>query len=190
MQEECLKERNDLSQMECLYETYYVRLHRYAQTFLGDEDEATDVVGEIFLHLWEKWQAGDYSSSSDNISAYLYTRVRFKCLDNLRHRKAISKYNAFLQATSPFTTDAEVEEFEKKITRLREAIDELPSSDRRVLKAIYFDHLSYKEAAARLGMSENMVHKHMVKAFRLLRDMSKEYDYALLFLISSAWLTR
>lgn len=54
MQEECLKERNDLSQMECLYETYYVRLHRYAQTFLGDEDEATDVVGEIFLHLWEK----------------------------------------------------------------------------------------------------------------------------------------
>lgn len=46
MQEESLKERNYLSQMECLYETYYVRLHRYAQTFLGDEDEATDVVGK------------------------------------------------------------------------------------------------------------------------------------------------
>lgn len=190
MQEAKMQDNHSLAQMEFLYKKFYVRLHRYALTFLGDEDEATDVVGEVFLQIWESWQVGATINERKNIAAYLYTRVRNSCLDHLRHRKAIDNYNTFLKATSPFTTDAEVEDFEKRITRLREAIENLPSSDRRVLKAVYFEHLSYKEAAERLEMSENMIHKHMTKAFRQLREMSKNYDYVLLLLISSTWLTR
>uniref|UniRef100_UPI0040299063 RNA polymerase sigma factor n=1 Tax=Prevotella sp. TaxID=59823 RepID=UPI0040299063 len=190
MQEAKIQDNHSLAQMEFLYKKFYVRLHRYALTFLGDEDEATDVVGEVFLQIWESWQVGATINERKNIAAYLYTRVRNSCLDHLRHRKAIDNYNTFLKATSPFTTDAEVEDFEKRITRLREAIENLPPSDRRVLKAVYFEHLSYKEAAERLEMSENMIHKHMTKAFRQLREMSKNYDYVLLLLISSTWLTR
>ena len=190
MQEAKMQDNHSLAQMEFLYKKFYVRLHRYALTFLGDEDEATDVVGEVFLQIWESWQVGATFNERKNIAAYLYTRVRNSCLDHLRHRKAIDNYNTFLKATSPFTTDAEVEDFEKRITRLREAIENLPPSDRRVLKAVYFEHLSYKEAAEQLEMSENMVHKHMTKAFRQLREMSKNYDYVLLLLISSTWLTR
>ena len=190
MQEAKMQDNHSLAQMEFLYKKFYVRLHRYALTFLGDEDEATDVVGEVFLQIWESWQVGATINERKNIAAYLYTRVSNSCLDHLRHRKAIDNYNTFLKATSPFTTDAEVEDFEKRITRLREAIENLPPSDRRVLKAVYFEHLSYKEAAERLEMSENMIHKHMTKAFRQLREMSKNYDYVLLLLISSTWLTR
>uniref|UniRef100_UPI0040255126 RNA polymerase sigma factor n=1 Tax=Prevotella sp. TaxID=59823 RepID=UPI0040255126 len=190
MQEAKMQDNHSLAQMEFLYKKFYVRLHRYALTFLGDEDEATDVVGEVFLQIWESWQVGATINERKNIAAYLYTRVRNSCLDHLRHRKAIDNYNTFLKATSPFSTDAEVEDFEKRITRLREAIENLPPSDRRVLKAVYFEHLSYKEAAERLEMSENMIHKHMTKAFRQLREMSKNYDYVLLLLISSTWLTR
>lgn len=190
MQEAKMQDNHSLAQMEFLYKKFYVRLHRYALTFLGDEDEATDVVGEVFLQIWESWQVGATINERKNIAAYLYTRVRNSCLDHLRHRKAIDNYNTFLKATSPFTTDAEVEDFEKRITRLREAIENLPPSDRRVLKAVYFEHLSYKKAAERLEMSENMIHKHMTKAFRQLREMSKNYDYVLLLLISSTWLTR
>lgn len=190
MQEAKMQDNHSLAQMELLYKKFYVRLHRYALTFLGDEDEATDVVGEVFLQIWESWQVGATINERKNIAAYLYTRVRNSCLDHLRHRKAIDNYNTFLKATSPFTTDAEVEDFEKRITRLREAIENLPPSDRRVLKAVYFERLSYKEAAERLEMSENMIHKHMTKAFRQLREMSKNYDYVLLLLISSTWLTR
>lgn len=189
MQEAKMQDNHSLAQMELLYKKFYVRLHRYALTFLGDEDEATDVVGEVFLQIWESWQVGATINERKNIAAYLYTRVRNSCLDHLRHRKAIDNYNTFLKATSPFTTDAEVEDFEKRITRLREAIENLPPSDRRVLKAVYFERLSYKEAAERLEMSENMIHKHMTKAFRQLREMSKNYDYVLLLLISSTWLT-
>ena len=53
MQEAKMQDNHSLAQMEFLYKKFYVRLHRYALTFLGDEDEATDVVGEVFLQIWE-----------------------------------------------------------------------------------------------------------------------------------------
>lgn len=102
MQEAKMQDNHSLAQMELLYKKFYVRLHRYALTFLGDEDEATDVVGEVFLQIWESWQVGATINERKNIAAYLYTRVRNNCLDHLRHRKAIDNYNTFLKATSPF----------------------------------------------------------------------------------------
>lgn len=61
MQEAKMQDNHSLAQMEFLYKKFYVRLHRYALTFLGDEDEATDVVGEVFLQIWESWQVAQPS---------------------------------------------------------------------------------------------------------------------------------
>ncbi len=176
-------ERN-LEDMELLYKKFYVLLYRYAQTFLDDEDEAKDVVGDVFQGLWESWQ--DPTEHIVPSSSFLYMAVRNRCLDKLRHDKVCDNYANLVKATQPLTTDGEVEEFEKRITKLRCAIDSLPAYEQMVLRSIYFQHLSYKETAAQLSMSENMVHKHMVKAFRLLREMSKEYNYIALLLLCSA----
>lgn len=176
---------SNLEEMELLYKKFYVLLYRYAQTFLDDEDEAKDVVGDVFQRLWESWQ--DTEEHPAPSASFLYTAVRNRCLDKLRHSKACDNYASLVKATESMTTDNEVEEFEKRITKLRCAIDKLPSYSQMVLRSVYFQHLSYKETAAQLNMSENMVHKHMVKAFRLLREMSKEYNYiALLLFCSSA----
>lgn len=173
----------NLEEMELLYKKFYVLLYRYAQTFLDNEDEAKDVVGDVFQRLWETWQHTDVHPAPS--SSFLYTSVRNRCLDKLRHDKVCDHYASLVKATESMTTDSEVEEFEKRITKLREAIDKLPAYSQMVLRSVYFQHLSYKETAAQLNMSENMVHKHMVKAFRLLREMSKEYSYIALLLFCS-----
>jgi len=175
----------NMEEMELLYKKFYVLLYRYAQTFLNDEDEAKDVVGDVFQRLWELWQNADSHQAPS--PSFLYTAVRNRCLDKLRHNKACDNYASLVKATESLASDGEVEEFEKRITKLRRAIDGLPAYEQMVLRSVYFQHLSYKETAAQLNMSENMVHKHMVKAFRLLREMSSEYNYiALLLFCSSA----
>ena len=175
----------NVEEMELLYKKFYVSLYRYAQTFLEDEDEAKDVVGDVFQRLWESWQ--NSVDHQETPASFLYTAVRNRCLDKLRHDKACLNYTSLVKATESLTTDGDVEEFEKRITKLRKAIDSLPAYEQMVLRSVYFQHLSYKDTAAQLNMSENMVHKHMVKAFRLLREMSSEYNYiALLLLCSSA----
>lgn len=178
------REYGDTRRMELLYEEFYVRLYRYALTFLGDEDESKDVVSDVFQAVWEEWQA--LRQTSLPTSPYLYTAVRNRCIDRLRKMRSADRYALTLKATQDFTTQEEVDEYEARIVRLREAIGQLPEADRNVLRQVYFNRLSYKEAAEKLDTSENMVHKRMVKAFRLLRELSREYDYALLlFLLPS-----
>lgn len=178
---------NKIKEMELLYKKFYVLLYRYAQTFLDDEDEAKDVVSDVFQRIWESWQQMDEQliNQLDISAAFLYTSVRNRCLDKLRHEKATNHYASLVKATESLVSDDEIVEFEKRITMLRKAIDQLPTYEQMVLRSVYFQHLSYKETAAQLNMSENMVHKRMTKAFRLLREMSGEYNYIALLLLSS-----
>lgn len=46
----------NLQRMELLYEKYYMRLYLYAQTFLNDEEEAKDIVEDVFQAVWEGWK--------------------------------------------------------------------------------------------------------------------------------------
>lgn len=174
-----------MQKMELLYKKFYVLLYRYAQTFLLDEDEAKDVVSDVFQEVWEDWQK-ETSKYENLTSALLYTAVRNRCLDKLRHNKACDNYASLVKATESLATDGEVEEFERRILKLRAAIDSLPAHEQMVLRSVYFQHLSYADTAIQLNMSVNMVHKHMVKAFRLLREMSREYDYIALLLLWAA----
>ncbi len=176
---------HNLGEMEYMYKQFYVSLYRYAHTFLDDEDEAKDLVSDVFQKIWDTWQVSEEMQQAPPAS-FLYTAVRNKCLDKLRHDKACENYASFVKATESLVTDREVEEFENRIAKLHEAIDRLPAYEQMVLRSVYFQRLTYKEAAAQLNMSENMVHKHMVKAFRLLREMSDGYNYAALFLLCFA----
>lgn len=173
----------NIKEMELLYKKFYTLLYRYAQTFLDDEDEAKDVVSDVFQRLWEVWQQTE--EHLDVSPTFLYTSVRNRCLDKLRHEKASDHYASLVKATESLVSDDEIVEFEKRITMLRKAIDQLPAYEQMVLRSVYFQHLSYKETAAQLNMSENMVHKRMTKAFRLLREMSGDYNYIALLLLSS-----
>lgn len=168
--------------MERLYKQFYVSLYRYAQTFLEDEDDAKDIVSDVFQKIWETWElTEDYQTIPP--SSFLYTAVRNRCLDKLRHDKTCDNYASLVRATESLVTDGDVVEFERRICMLRKAIDRLPFHEQMVLRSVYFQRLTYRETAAQLGMSENMVHKRMVKAFRLLREMSSEFSYVALLMI-------
>ena len=139
---------NKIKEMELLYKKFYVLLYRYAQTFLDDEDEAKDVVSDVFQRIWESWQQMDEQliNQLDVSATFLYTSVRNRCLDKLRHEKATDHYASLVKATESLVSDDEIVEFEKRITMLRKAIDQLPAYEQMVLRSVYFQHLSECES--------------------------------------------
>ncbi len=183
MSNESMRNADDLGRMELLFEKFYHKLYLYAYTFVDDEDEAKDIVGDVFQMVWEDWKSGRNKYQNPTAS-FFYTTVRNRCLDSLRHSVAVDRYEEMLKATGPLTTDDSVAAFEQRITRLHEAIAALPDPGQTVLQCVYFKNLTYKQTAEHLGMSVNMVHKHMVKVFRLLRENVGQVDVLLLFLIS------
>src|SRR5690554_5185109 len=62
------------------------KILRYATHFLKDEDEARDVVQDVFLKLWQKREELD---QIENMEAFAMRMTRNRCLDIIRAGKTV-----------------------------------------------------------------------------------------------------
>ncbi|WP_400770592.1 RNA polymerase sigma factor [Methylosinus sporium] len=94
--------------------------------------------------------------------------------DFARRRRAEEKYRDYEQALDEFASPAPAPdarlEAEELMDRLQAAIESLPSRCRQVFMMRRFENLHQEEIARRLGISRNMVEKHMRLAVRRLQE--------------------
>ena len=157
--------------MELLYGKFYRRLYLYALTFLEDQEDARDVVSELFVQLWNKWEEEKLSAEQPS-ATYLYAMLRNRCIDIVRHRDVESRYLQQLEQDR-FESDDDVQEYEDTIALLCKAIQLLPEPGKTILHCCYFKRMTYQQTADKLKISLPMVKKHMVKVFQTLRDKLK-----------------
>lgn len=175
MDRQPLNNRN-LAEVELLYKRYFRQLYLYALTFLDDEEGAKDVVNDAFEKMWVDLQKGN--CRQDTLLGYLYRVTRNLSLDILRHHKVHERFVQMKMATENLedVSNEEVVEFETRISKVRQAVFKLPEPDQSILKCCYFKKFTYKQTAEELQLTVNVVHKRMVNAFRLLRQMLKNIE--------------
>ena len=71
------------SEFEKIYLSYYSRMKRFAQEYVIREEDAENIVQDLFLDLWEQ---NIELLSHSNLFAYLFTSVKNRCIDFLRHK--------------------------------------------------------------------------------------------------------
>jgi RNA polymerase sigma-70 factor (ECF subfamily) len=76
--------KRDEAAFEQVFKTHYKNLHAYAFTILRDEDEAEEMVQQVFFKLWER---SEHLSFSGSIAAYLYRAVHNESLNFIKHQK-------------------------------------------------------------------------------------------------------
>jgi RNA polymerase sigma-70 factor (ECF subfamily) len=76
-----------------VYRRYKSALFLHARRILGNDEEAKDVLQELFTTLWTRRSSIDLKT---NLSAYLYASVRDRVFDIIAHRKIEEKYIASL----------------------------------------------------------------------------------------------
>ena len=79
----------DIESFKELFYFYFPRLKNYAYRLLQDPDVATDLVQDVFLQLWENREQLDYDN---NISSYIFTMVKNKCLNFIKHKVVEEKF--------------------------------------------------------------------------------------------------
>ena len=70
-------------QFKELFLSEYNRMYKAAYILLGDEDEAKDVVQDIFAKLWD----GTVSIKEESQRTFLLTCVRNRCLNIIAQRQ-------------------------------------------------------------------------------------------------------
>lgn len=160
-----MKETIKEKQFKALFEKYYTKLYYSSLAIVRDEDDARDIVNDVFAHIWEK-----HDSFEDTVnSMYLYTSIRHRSLDHLKKKKVRDNYanNYMKNNDEGFLYDDEEEE---RIRQIQKVIDKMPEKTKYVLDQCYMEGKKYMEVASDIGISRDGVRKHIVKALRLLRE--------------------
>ena len=150
---------------KALFRRYYPNLMFYATRLVGDE-EAEDVVQDVFVELWKR---RDSMVIGDQIQAFLYRAVYTRALNVLKHRSIEDGYCAAVEEINQKRAEFYQPDNNEVIRRI-EAINELPDKCKEVFKLSYLHEMKNKEIADVMGVSLRTVEAHMYKALKFLRN--------------------
>jgi RNA polymerase sigma-70 factor (ECF subfamily) len=159
----------DKSSFEELFRTYFTPLCAFAQKYVGDADEAKDIIHQVFIGLWQKREDVDLSTS---LKSYLFTGVHNRCLNYIRDRKKIIQFDA-PQHESELGNYLESRDFleaSETEAKINAALDDLPEKCRQIFMMNRFDQLKYREIADKLNISIKTVETQMSRALKMLRE--------------------
>ena len=164
-----------------IYDRYQGLLYIYACKITKDENEAEDIVQEVFFYLWDKRNTINFDSS---LSSYLYTAVRYKFFNLLDHKKIRANYiESFQDFMSMGSVQADYRLRERDLAQLIEKeIALLPPKMREIFELSRKQQLSHKEIAQKLNISEKTVKNQVNGALKQLRGKLGMFTF-LLFLI-------
>ncbi len=165
--------------IEYLFRQYYSYLCLIANRVLKNQQTSEDIVQEVFFDLWKK--RGNFKIKN-SVQYYLRKATVNKTLNYIRDNKFIFDDDAqfeYLPDSDSTVLKLEKEELEK---RINEGIDNLPEKARIVFLLSRHEQLSYKEIAAKLGISIKTVENHISKALKLLRTHLKPYTDKILLI--------
>lgn len=165
-----------------IYVLYYSRMFRFAKEYVLFDEDAENIVQDVFLLLWEKREVLDIQIS---LVSYLFALVKNKSLDYLRHKVIADEYKQELSAkltalellNYSFTSDEEIEQI------LMTAINKLPERCRQVFLKSRIEGKRNREIANELNLTVSTVENQMTVALRKLRVELKDYLPLLLFLL-------
>lgn len=151
-----------------IYTRYWPLLFRHSLKMLNDEEQAMDIVQDIFTGIWFNHKALEFNTS---LSAYLYTSVRNRTINAINKGKLQQNYMESLQDymnKGSYVTDEAVryKEFEAEIEA---EIGKLPPKMREIFELRRTAGLSYKQIAQELGIGDETVKTQVARALKVLR---------------------
>lgn len=177
LSDEELVSRFSATQAETYFEELYRRYMHLAYgvclKLMKSEDEARDVVSDVFKILYLKLPTADVKS----FKAYLYTVSRNECIAKLRQKKSemekMAKYNHVENSPTDFMESNEFAAlFQTQPSMEQEvekAVSQLGDDQRTCIRLFFYDDKSYREIATETGFTEKQVKSYLQNGKRNLR---------------------
>ncbi|GBU08225.1 RNA polymerase sigma factor [Bacteroidales bacterium] len=131
---------------------------------------AEEILQRVFIRIWEMRKK---INADESISSFLYTISKNMFLNEVRSRAQQVSFeqamqNKYCEAENSVEREVEYKLLEEEVNRL---INQLPPARRRIYQLSKQKHMSNKEIAAMLNISENTVESSLYKATIFLRKI-------------------
>jgi len=167
---------------EQIYLSYFSKMKRFAREYVLSDEDAENIVQDVFLDFGEK---KELLPLPINILAYLFTSIKNRCIDFLRHKivqkevenKMQEEYRLTLQMKYYSLGELDEGIFEKDDVEqlLSKVIDSLPERCREIFLKSKIEGKKQKEIAEEMNISINTVETQMGIAYKKLRNELKDY---------------
>ncbi len=150
------------------------KLHRYALRLTQNDEEARDVVQDVFLKLWQKRATLD---GVENIEAFAMRMTRNKCYDRHRANRtyALEEQQAGWQNESKSDLNEELDRSESALL-IKKLIANLPELQQMIMQMRDIDQLTYDEIAEQTQLNLNAIRVNLSRARKKVRDELFKYQ--------------
>ena len=151
----------DRQTIETLFRQHYERMLLTARTLLRNQEEARDVVSDVFTELLES----DRRLDPERAESFLLVSVRNRCLNLVKHRMIEERFQGQVPhgVIDEDYTELPLEDILHYIEH------NLPPRSREVMLHRYGSNQKYDEIAEDLGISRIAVYKHIAHSLTELK---------------------
>lgn len=160
-----MTEREKISYFKEIFKRNYQRLFLYALYMTSNDEDARDIVGEVFRKVLENYER----IALDNIDSYLFISTKSQSIDFIRHRKRnteMMKY--FLEHNE--VNERSFDSYNEKLDAILEVIHTMPDKTQQIMKLCYLEDMTYKEVGELTGLAPSGVKKHILKGLKTIRE--------------------
>ena len=159
--------RGDKKAFKVVFDHYFNALSAFGYKYISDQFIVEDMVQEVFISFWDKRQNFNHINA---LKAFLYTSVRNKCLNHMKHQAVLQKHESALvyelESDQYFTSHViEEETFNQLFVEIRN----LPGSAQGIM-LLALNGLKHQEIADELNISVNTVKTQKKIAYSKLKE--------------------
>lgn len=174
-------QKGDEHALRLVFNDSFTYLVRVALGYVKDQQQAKDMVQDVFLDFWNR---RDSISITHSIRAYLRKAVVFRCLATIRKWKKESSSENLEQQVKRHAPSVEQWYNHKELNDiLMIAMDKMPERCRAVFQASRKEGLSHKEIQEKLDISGKTIENQMTKALKIVRLVLKDHDILFWFIL-------
>lgn len=146
---------------------YWSKVYNFSRLYLSSITEVEEIVQEVFVKVWE---TRDLLREDDNLKGFLFIITRNLIFNQFRKSFNENAYKLTVLGSVVDSYDIEDELSAADLKQfIQQLVKELPPRQQEVFQLSRDDHLSYKEIAIRLNISEKTVERHINEALKFLR---------------------
>ena len=141
-------------------------MYRLALRITLNSQEAEDIVQDVIIKLWKQQSGGTHI---DNLEAYTLRMVRNLALDRQRMKVNQTENIDGMDFSGTSSVEDSIEQ-DERISRIRQAMAQLPEKQRIAMQLRDFEGRSYKEIADIMEITEDQVKVNIFRARQAIKQ--------------------
>ena len=171
--------KGNLLAFNTLYKEYSSRLYHFAFGYLKSEEEAEELVQEVFSKIWENRKELKEELS---FKSFLFT-IAFNIIrKHFRTKAQISEYFRSVKSVDFDAMTSQKISYDSLYQYISELVNRLPDRRKEIFIKSRFEGLSIKEIAEDMKISHKTVENQLTDALKFIRtNLNRESIAVILF---------